>query len=109
MTTRCGSSSKDNSNGAHRRGKESWRICLKRVDEIERGKSMSTDKQLREHLVYLLGGGGAHVGFEAVVKDFPVEIINRKAEHVPYTPWQVLEHMRIAQWDILEFSSDAAH
>ncbi|HEY0323759.1 MAG TPA: DinB family protein [Pyrinomonadaceae bacterium] len=70
---------------------------------------MSTDKQLREHLVYLLGGGGAHIDFETVVKDFPVEIINRKAEHVPYTPWQVLEHMRIAQWDILEFSQSAAH
>src|SRR5215210_8528131 len=70
---------------------------------------MSTDKQLREQLVNLLGGGGAHVDFETVIKDFPIEIINRKAEHVPYTPWQVLEHMRIAQWDILEFSRDAAH
>lgn len=70
---------------------------------------MSTDKALREHLLYLLGGGGAHVDFETVIKDFPLEIINRKAEHVPYTPWQVLEHMRIAQMDILEFSRSAAH
>jgi hypothetical protein len=70
---------------------------------------MNTDKALREHLLYLLGGGGAHVDFETVVKDFPVEIINRKAQHVPYTPWQVLEHMRIAQWDILEFSRSATH
>jgi hypothetical protein len=70
---------------------------------------MSTDRSLREHLLYLLGGGGAHVDFEAVVKDFPVEVINRKAEHMPYTPWQVLEHMRIAQWDILEFSRNPAH
>ena len=70
---------------------------------------MDKDKALREHLLYLLGGGGAHVDFETVVKDFPVEIINSKAEHVPYTPWQVLEHMRIAQWDILEFSRSASH
>lgn len=70
---------------------------------------MSTDKALREHLLYLLGGGGAHIGFEDVVKDFPVEIINRKAANVPYTPWQVLEHMRIAQRDILEFSRNSAH
>jgi hypothetical protein len=67
------------------------------------------DKALREHLVYLLRGGGAHVDFESVIADFPVELINRKVEHIPYTPWQVLEHMRIAQWDILEFSRDASH
>jgi hypothetical protein len=70
---------------------------------------MDTDGALREHLLYLLGGGGAHVDFETAVKDFPIEIVNRKAEHVPYTPWQVLEHMRIAQWDILEFSRNGAH
>src|SRR3712207_6594604 len=74
-----------------------------------RSKAMSTDQALREHLLYLLGGGGAHVDFETVVKDFPPEIINRKAENMPYTPWQVLEHMRIAQWDILEFSRNSAH
>lgn len=70
---------------------------------------MNTDKSLREHLLYLLAGGGAHIDFESVVKDFPIEIINLKAANVPYTPWQVLEHMRIAQWDILEFSRNASH
>src|SRR5947209_15732560 len=67
------------------------------------------DRALREHLLYLLRGGGAHIKFEEVVKDFPVELINRKAEGVPYTPWQLLEHMRIAQWDILEFSRNPKH
>jgi hypothetical protein len=67
------------------------------------------DASLREHLLFLLRGGGAHVHFDEVIKDFPVELINRKVEGVPYTPWQVLEHMRLAQWDILEFSRDAAH
>ncbi|HEX8000420.1 MAG TPA: DinB family protein [Pyrinomonadaceae bacterium] len=69
----------------------------------------NTDKALREHLLYLLRGGGAHVDFETLIADFPVESINRKFEHIPYTPWQVLEHMRIAQWDILEFSRSANH
>jgi hypothetical protein len=73
---------------------------------------MSTDdkdRSLREHLLYLLRGGGAHVNFEDAVKDFPVELINGKADGVPYTPWALLEHMRIAQWDILEFSRSASH
>ncbi|MBV9957570.1 MAG: DinB family protein [Acidobacteria bacterium] len=71
--------------------------------------SVSNEQKLREHLLYLLGGGGAHVDFETVVKDFPRELVNRRVEHLPYTAWQVLEHMRIAQWDILEFSRDGAH
>ena len=70
---------------------------------------MDKDKALREHLLYLLRGGGAHVDFETVVKDFPVELINKKVENVPYTAWQVVEHMRIGQWDILEFSRRADH
>ena len=67
------------------------------------------DRLLREHLLYLLRGGGAHIKFDEVVKDFPAELVNARAEGVPYTPWQLLEHMRIAQWDILEFSRSAAH
>ena len=67
------------------------------------------DASLREHVLYVLRGGGAHVQFDEVMKDFPVELINRKVEGVPYTPWQVLEHMRLALRDILEFSRDAAH
>ena len=67
------------------------------------------DRALREQLLYLLRGGGAHIHFEEAVKDFPAELINRKAEGVPFTPWHLLEHMRIAQWDILEFSRSASH
>ncbi|HEX8559995.1 MAG TPA: DinB family protein [Pyrinomonadaceae bacterium] len=67
------------------------------------------DRLLREHLLYLLRGGGAHLGFDEALKDFPPDLFNRKAEGVPYTPWQLLEHMRIAQWDIVEFSRSAAH
>ena len=70
---------------------------------------MNQDQSLREHLLYLMRGGGAHVDFESVVADFPVKKVNQKIEHLPYTAWAVLEHMRIAQWDILEFSRNAAH
>ena len=67
------------------------------------------DKALRDHLLFLLRGGGAHLGLDDFVADFPVELCGRKIDGLPYTPWQVIEHMRIAQWDILEFSRNAAH
>ena len=67
------------------------------------------DRSLREHLISLLDGGNAHISFDDFVKDFPVEKCSERIEGIPYTAWQVLEHMRIAQWDILEFSRDAAH
>ena len=70
---------------------------------------MNQDQLLREHLLYLLGGGGAHVDFDSVVEDFPVDKVNHKIEQLPYTAWAVLEHMRIAQLDILEFSRNAEH
>ncbi|HKR00861.1 MAG TPA: DinB family protein [Pyrinomonadaceae bacterium] len=70
---------------------------------------MNQDQSLREHLLYLLRGGGAHVDFESAVADFPVEKAHRRVKSLPYTAWAVLEHMRIAQWDILEFSRSAAH
>lgn len=70
---------------------------------------MSDEQKLREHLLYLLGGGGAHIGFDDAFKDFPLSQVNQKVEHIPYTAWQVLEHMRLAQWDILEFSRNPEH
>jgi hypothetical protein len=70
---------------------------------------MDKDKELRKHLTDLLTSGNAHIDFESTVKDFPIKSINGRVENIPYTPWQVLEHMRIAQWDILEFSRNAKH
>jgi hypothetical protein len=72
-------------------------------------QSSKTDQSLRDHVLYLLRGEGAHLSFEDFVADFPVESCGRKIEGLPYTVWQVLEHMRIAQWDILEFSRDGKH
>ena len=68
-----------------------------------------SDDSLRKHVLYLLRGGGAHLSFDDFVNSFPADLCNRQIEGLPYTPWQVLEHMRIAQWDILEFSRDSNH
>src|SRR5882762_10304791 len=72
-------------------------------------KQSNNDQSLREQLISLLKGGNAHVSFDDFVKDFPVEKCGQRIEGLPYTAWQVLEHIRIAQWDILEFSRDAEH
>jgi hypothetical protein len=61
------------------------------------------DKVLRDELVTLLRGGNAHIGFENAIADFQPASINKKPPHVNYTFWHLLEHMRRAQWDILEF------
>ncbi|MGB8113441.1 MAG: DinB family protein [Candidatus Sulfotelmatobacter sp.] len=64
----------------------------------------SHDKQLREHLVDLLSGGGAHAKFEEVVSDMPEKLRSVKPNGLPHSAWMLVEHLRIAQWDILEFS-----
>lgn len=72
-------------------------------------KKHNHDQVLRQHLLDLLKGGNAHVKFEEVVKDFPERLRGKKAEGQPHTPWRLLEHMRIAQWDIVEFSRSSKH
>jgi hypothetical protein len=64
---------------------------------------------LRKHVVYLLKGGGAHVHFEDAVNGFPVRKRGVLIHRMPHTAWQLLEHVRIAQWDILEFCRDPRH
>ena len=66
-------------------------------------------KSLRKHLLYLLTKGGAHATFEDAVKDVPPAARGKKPEGAAHTLWELLEHVRIAQWDILEFSRDAKH
>jgi len=70
---------------------------------------MPNDKSLRQHLVALLKGGSAHATFDAAVKDFPAKHYGKRPRGAAHSPWEVLEHMRIAQWDILEFSRNAKH
>ena len=69
----------------------------------------NNDTALREHLVFLLKGGGAHVHFSDAIEGFPAAKRGAFMESLPHTGWQLLEHVRIAQWDILEFSRKAKH
>ena len=68
-----------------------------------------SDAALREHVVEVLTGGHAHATFEQAVKDLPVELRGKVPKGGEYSAWQLLEHLRIAQLDILEFSRDAKH
>lgn len=62
-----------------------------------------TGDPLRRHLIELLRLRGAHLTFDEAIADFPAELRGRKPSGAPHTPWQLLEHLRIAQWDILDF------
>jgi len=70
---------------------------------------MSEDQVIRKELLALLKGGNAHMTFDEAVSGFPLEEINRKVPNGNYTIWHMLEHMRITQWDILQFVLDPDH
>jgi hypothetical protein len=67
------------------------------------------DAQLREHILELLEGKFAHIDLKSALSGFPVTQINTRLPHSPHTAWELLEHIRLAQWDILEFSRDEKH
>lgn len=64
---------------------------------------------LRRHLVELLTGGHAHATFDDVVKGLPVKLRGKRPKGASHSPWEMLEHLRIAQWDILEFTRNPKH
>lgn len=70
---------------------------------------MNPDKIIRKELLALLKGGEAHMNFDDAVAEFPMAGINHQVPNASYLVWHVLEHMRIAQWDILEFIRDPDH
>ncbi len=70
---------------------------------------MDTQAVLRQQLIQQLKGGNAHTGFAEAIKDFPADIRGKRPKGSPHSPWELLEHMRIAQSDILEFSRDPDH
>src|SRR5438270_5363805 len=67
------------------------------------------NRSLRKHLANLLNKAEAHADVRSALKDFPTALRGQKPAGSPHTPWQLLEHMRIAQWDILKFSVDSRH
>lgn len=70
---------------------------------------MASPDPLRKHLLDLLRMKGTHLDFDAAVAGFPIELRGTKPKGAPHTPWQLLEHLRIAQWDILDFSRNPAY
>ena len=70
---------------------------------------MDTDAALRRHLRDLLLRGNAHLEFDKAVADLPAGVRGARPPGIPHTPWRLVEHMRIAQWDILEFARNPGH
>ena len=68
-----------------------------------------TTNALRRQLARFLSESHAHADFDAAVSGLPTALRGKKPAGAPYTAWQLLEHMRLAQWDILEFSRDPRH
>ncbi len=70
---------------------------------------MNHDQQLREHVLYLLQGGGAHLDFDKAIAGLPAHLRGAKPDGVNHTPWRLLEHLRICQRDILQYSRSPDH
>jgi uncharacterized damage-inducible protein DinB len=70
---------------------------------------MMDDRGVREHLAKLLVGTDAHLDFDDTLAQFPVDLRTVIPNGAAHSAWQLLEHLRIAQWDILEFSRDPNH
>lgn len=72
---------------------------------------MSSDphRGLREHVLFLLKGGGAHLSFDQAVADLPPHLRGVRPANLPYSPWMLVEHLRIAQSDIVEFTRNPKH
>lgn len=68
-----------------------------------------SDVAVREHVIYLLSGGGAHLSFDNAIADIPEHLRGASVKGCSHTPWRLLEHLRICQWDILEFSRNPQH
>jgi hypothetical protein len=67
------------------------------------------DRSLRDHLLELLHGGSAHLDLDKAIGGLAPDLRGKKAPGLPHTVWQLLEHLRLAQWDILEFSRNKDH
>jgi hypothetical protein len=70
---------------------------------------MNQEETLRKHVLELLHGGHAHLRFDKAVAGLPPKLRGARPPGLPHTPWRLVEHMRIAQWDILRFSIDPGH
>src|SRR6266851_7133267 len=76
---------------------------------VARDGLMNNDKSLRKHVVELLEGGHAYAPFDKVIADFSPKLRGEKPSGLPHSAWMLLEHMRTAQWDILDFSRNSKY
>ena len=67
------------------------------------------ERLLRDYLRRALDSHEAHCDWKAALKNFPVKLRGKRPKGAPHSAWELLEHVRIANWDILEFSRDAKH
>ena len=70
---------------------------------------MDKDRALRDHLLELLRGGSAHLDFDKAIADLPASLRGVRPEGTPHSVWELVEHLRIAQWDILDFSRNPGY
>lgn len=75
----------------------------------KKASTTGNDAALRKHLIELLRSRGAHADFDEAIEGLPGELRGARVKDVPFTPWRLLEHLRLAQWDILEFSRNGKH
>lgn len=81
----------------------------KKAKKIVKRNQANEERELRQQLTNLLKGGGAHVQFDDAVDGLPANKRGAFAAGLPHTAWQLVEHMRLAQWDILEFTRNPRH
>lgn len=67
------------------------------------------NKTLINNLVELVGKGSSHASLDDALKNMPFALLGERPQNLPYSIWQLAEHIRIAQWDILEFCRDPKH
>jgi hypothetical protein len=98
--------------GGHVRRAEAAVSCARKsIGELNASKweGIVEEAKLRKHLLEFLSGRGAHADWKASLRGVPAKLRGVRPSGIPHSLWELLEHMRIAQWDILEFSSDAGH
>ena len=90
-------------------GHEHRSVRPRAAESSEPRDEMAASDILREQLLALIDGRGAHMPFDAAVADFPDDAINRLPPNVPYTPWHLIEHLSITQRDILDYIRSRAY
>ncbi len=71
--------------------------------------AIQNDASLRQHVLNLLMNSNAHADFDTAIKSLPAELRSKRPKGADHSPWELLEHLRIAQRDILEFARNPRH